>query len=657
MIITLRRSLKSKVFKVIFWIIILGTSGALSFFEFFRLRFFGKASSKDWIMQINKDKVSLPVFNRVVADQQERIRLIRAQYGQYADLYFRIMGMSLNPQDLAFNAIIRKSLLNQIVAQMPLRISAESAQTQLSNPVLISQELSDLIPFQLWDHSMGGVNPLLLNSYLQQIGVLPEEFNQELMAGVARNIVQRLVEHTVYVPTFELRQKFIQNFSNHKFTIAVISGDKILNEVKKEAISDERIKEYYDLKNSQEKRYYVPEKRSTKIIAFEPELYGISITNEDVEKYYQNNKAQFIEQPAQVQVRRILLKIDDASKEQEMKERAVQLHHELLKNPQEFSARAQAISHDTLSASKGGLLDYFSKGKYDKVFEKTAFLLKEPGTISAPIRTAQGYEILQLVDKKTQTFKPIAQVSNDIKTLLRNKKFTERFALDARALLNNPDVTAYDHFIKEKKGKESLQNDIVNAPSTLAKIVFRLKEQESTYYQEGNKGYLVTLTTINPTHLPDFNSIKNQVKEDYYKEEASKLLIKILNQIKEGTLSFSDAKKYGTIEKTGWLRNSPEYKEDAKEKAELQKKGVDLGQIFQIENKGGMVTYQNNNNGYAIRLEEVAPMDQVLFEEKKKTLRAELQGEKNSVATAGFVASLYRNAKINKNESLIRIKT
>ena len=82
-----------------------------------------------------------------------------------------------------------------------------------------------------------------------------------------------------------------------------------------------------------------------------------------------------------------------------------------------------------------------------------------------------------------------------------------------------------------------------------------------------------------------------------------------------------------------------------------------LAKAFQLENIGALTTYERNGNGYLIRLDEIAPFDQALFDEKKKTLSAELEQQKKAVTMAGFVASLYRNAKINKNESLIRIES
>ena len=55
-------------------------------------------------------------------------------------------------------------------------------------------------------------------------------------------------------------------------------------------------------------------------------------------------------------------------------------------------------------------------------------MLKEEDDISAVIRTKEGYEIVQRVGKKAQTFKPFAQVSKDIKDTFRKKSLHEQFA-------------------------------------------------------------------------------------------------------------------------------------------------------------------------------------------------------------------------------------
>ena len=652
MIIALRRSFKSKTFKVLFWITALAVSGALSVVEFARIYIFGKGGNK-WALKVNNQPITSHELQRSTADQEERIRIMRAQYGQYADLYFKMMGLKLDPQELAIDALIRKSLLNQLSNALSLHASDSQAQNALNNPMMISQELSELVPFSTWDFTTGGINPVALHMYLQNNGVSTTEFNQELKAAVTRNNVKQLIEHSVYIPEFEIKEKFSQNYLGHKFTIGNITNQEILNHVKKETVSDEKLKAYYDLKNSQEKRYYVPEKRSAKIVTFDPLTYGIELSDQEIEKYYNNNKAQFIEQPAQVQVRRILFANTDPAKEREVKQQAEALRQELQKNPEQFAAKAKELSQDTKTAPMGGLMPYFKKGEHDKVFEKTAFLLPEGG-ISLVIKTKGGYEILQQVSKKTQTFKPLASVNKDIKNNLVQKKFNERFSSDVRSILNQQNSEeALKKFIQEKHGKETIAKDLVSDNSIQAKTVFRLKEHETSYYQEPQKGVLATVTQIKKSYAPAIEEIKNSVKEDYYKEQASKALASRLEEIKKNPSLFETHKNSMKVEKTDWMGHSNDRTEGKEEKSKLQKLGIDLDSIFQIENKGGIKTQEHNGNGYIIRLDEIEPFNKSLYTEKKESLYAQLQQQRKPLMLAGFVASLYRNATINKNDSLI----
>ncbi len=643
MITLIRKSFKTRAYKIFLWITLLSVAGVVSLVEMIK-NIFGGRTTSGWVLTINKTTIGMPEYVRAVADQQERIRIMRAQYGQYADLYFQMMGLSLDPARLAVDSLIRKSLLNQVAHQMPLHVASDLAQSQLNNPMLISQELSDVVPFSTWDHSLGGINRNLLHGYLRQVGISSTEFAQLLADGVKRNDVRLLVEHAAYTPEFQTKQQFSNLYLGHKFSIVTINNQDVLTHVKKETISDEKLKAYYDLKNAQEKRYHAPEKRSAKVVTFDPNSYGITISNDEIDKYYQNNKAQFIEQPAQVQVRRILFK-EDASL-------AHKVHQELLKNPEQFAAKAKEFSKDSKTAAQGGLMPAFSKGTHDATFEKTAFLLKDDGATSAVIHTKDGYEILQRVSKKMQTFKPLSTVTKDIKDIITKRKFVERFASDMRTLIHQNSKDAVQAFIKEKNGKESVVSDLLANPAVLNKTVFSLKNGDSGYFQENGHGTLVTVTQVKPATVPALENIKERVKEDYYKDEAAKL-------IKERLASMSKSGDFGLAkaEKTGWLRHSKDFNGDKQELQNLQSKGIDLNAIFQLENKGAIATFERNGNGYAVRLDEVAAFEPAAYQEKRPTIAAELEQQKKSLATAGFVASLYRNAKINKNESQIRTES
>ncbi|CAN5182726.1 peptidylprolyl isomerase [soil metagenome] len=615
------------------------------------------------MLQVNDSKFFAPDFVRAVADQEERIKMLRAQYGQYADLYLQMMGMPTDPKLLAINSLTRKALLNGVAIQMPLFVTDELAQARLKDPMFIYQELSDYAPFFTWDHSLGSINPLALTEYHRRVGITTADFTAEVIKAAQREELKKLVEHSVYVPEFELKEQFAQTFLGRKFSVATISNEQIVNRVKKEAVTNEQLQSYYKSASSQGKRYYVPEKRFVKIYSFGPTGYGINVSNDEIERYYQNNKAQYVEKPAQVQVRRILLSLPIGSQETDVYKKAEKIRAEAVANPEKFTALAKEHSGDSKTANQGGLVPFFSKGTHDRSFEKASFTLAKEGDVSAVIKTNEGYEIVQLVGKKPQSFKPMAQVSADIKESLALKKFNEQFATDVRSALSKADPkAAIAQLAKDKNGIDEGFKDVNADDSVLSKTAFRLRKNDSSYYLDKNqiakyadktRGYVATLVDIKESFLPALEIQKAQVTQDYYADKAAKELTSIASGVvKQGLTPALKAEI--KFEKTGMIRHSADYKGDETEKQALTKKGYDLGKMFQIENIGGLAAYQNNGNAYIIRLDELAPFDAKLYEQKKSELQKSLIQQKKSLTMAGFVASLYRNAKINKNESLIR---
>lgn len=53
------------------------------------------------------------------------------------------------------------------------------------------------------------------------------------------------------------------------------------------------------------------------------------------------------------------------------------------------------FSNDNLSFRNGGELPEFGVGRYDPMFESTAFALESDGAISNPVRTAFGFHIIK----------------------------------------------------------------------------------------------------------------------------------------------------------------------------------------------------------------------------------------------------------------------
>ena len=115
------------------------------------------------------------------------------QYGEYAEMYFQIMGLKANPKDLAIETIIRKTLLNQASARLPFKVSRQMIDEKFTDIMFLYHELSDLVPLFSWDQTLGAINTVILSNYLHQMGLTIDDLHAHIAKAVKRQALTRLV--------------------------------------------------------------------------------------------------------------------------------------------------------------------------------------------------------------------------------------------------------------------------------------------------------------------------------------------------------------------------------------------------------------------------------------------------------------------------------
>jgi len=642
MISTLRKNFKTRFYKAVLWITILATGGVFSAFELVRL-FFG-SETKKWVVTVNGKAIDYGVFTRKVVDEQERMRALRAQYGAYADLLMQLMHASSDPKVAAIDSAIRESLLNQAAGSLSLSISPEYSADKLRDMMFLQKELSDVVPLFVLE-APGVINLRSLRVYLQRSGISTEQFDELVEQAIKRHLLAELVSSADYIPSFEVERLFRKDHVAKKYSYMHITLDQMRAEVKKEGATDAQLKAFYDRQNAS-RHYAIPEKRSAKLWTFDAKEFGIAIPEQDIEEYYQKNKArQFVQTPAQVQVRRILLRVEDPSQAGVVREKADKLRTELMKSPALFAQKAKEVSEDKETASQGGQLPYFSKGAREEAFERAAFVLKADLDISPVVSTSQGFELLQRTGRKNVVYKPLSAVKGEIQNTLLKERFGREFSMQARQAISkgNAGIVA---LVQSKHAKEKEVKDIINNNTLLARTLFKLKEGETTYYQEGTEGVIITAGAGKPSELPSLEAVRDQVKNDYYTEKAHKALDAALQKwtqkAKEGALSGPG------VVSAGWLK-----KGDTSQISVLEKQGVPVQKLLQLETTGSVSSAEVKGGGYVMRVDEIGAFDKALFEQEKSKIRAEASKERSNLIMAGFVASLWRSATIEKNDTLL----
>ncbi len=103
-----------------------------------------------------------------------------------------------------------------------------------------------------------------------------------------------------------------------------------------------------------------------------------------------------------VKVAHIMIAIPrDASEERAKQAKdTIDIVYEKVLSGEDFGELAKQYSIDKNSAVNGGELPWFGKGRMVPEFERASFTLEKKGDVSKPVKTAFGWHIIKLIDKK-----------------------------------------------------------------------------------------------------------------------------------------------------------------------------------------------------------------------------------------------------------------
>jgi foldase protein PrsA len=183
------------------------------------------------------------------------------------------------------------------------------------------------------------------------------------------------------------------------------SKNKFVDQLKKQGLTEEQVEENLRMRILQ--REIVDE--VTK---------DAKVTDEDVETFYEKNKAQFT-QPASRLVRHILIACKKPAECRRDKAMADDLYGQV-RGGANFASLAKRFSDDP-SKSQGGRYQAV-KGQSVPEFERVAFDL-DKGEISRPVKTQHGWHIIQATGNVTpEKITPLSTVEETVKNQLAQEK-------------------------------------------------------------------------------------------------------------------------------------------------------------------------------------------------------------------------------------------
>lgn len=205
----------------------------------------------------------------------------------------------------------------------------------------------------------------------------------------------------------------------------------------------------------------------------------INVSKKEVEEFFEQYKDSIPKVAPKISLYHIVKNVK-VNKDLKIKayEKALKIRDSIL-NGGDFAKFATTYSADPGSASEGGNLGWFEKGKLFPEFEKAANNLQK-GEISLPIETPFGFHIIQTIDKKKDALNTkhilfkvdlsdddTKEVINELKSLKNRFISGEKFEDLAKDNSDDKDTKGFGGFL----GKLQLEE----MPPNLKNVILELK--------------------------------------------------------------------------------------------------------------------------------------------------------------------------------------
>jgi peptidyl-prolyl cis-trans isomerase C len=127
----------------------------------------------------------------------------------------------------------------------------------------------------------------------------------------------------------------------------------------------------------------------------------------------------------EIRARHILFRVVNASDEKALKEAYEKAKAAMARlDKEDFAAVAMELTDDPSGKANGGDLGYFTQEQMVPEFAQVAFQM-EPGKIAGPVRTAFGWHIIKVEDKRNKPVPAYEQVKPQIEMFLARKAQTD----------------------------------------------------------------------------------------------------------------------------------------------------------------------------------------------------------------------------------------
>lgn len=171
---------------------------------------------------------------------------------------------------------------------------------------------------------------------------------------------------------------------------------------------------------------------------------SFKVSDAEIEKYYNDHQEKYVT-PDRIKARHILVDKEDQARS---------LLKQIRKGA-DFELLAKQNSKCP-SASKGGDLGWFGKGKMDPSFENAAFALKN-GEVGDVVKSSFGYHVIRLDDRRENKTRTLDQVKKSIERIVQREKMEKEVNALKENIRKQASVSVNEEYFKKFEGRAQTQ--------------------------------------------------------------------------------------------------------------------------------------------------------------------------------------------------------
>ena len=464
------------------------------------------------------------------------------------------LASNTSPDEVALTVGETKILQSELDRAMSNQAAGKQDQEETKKRVIEQYVLRELVkqemPVQQSEiEQYIASKPDQLSAYrLYQKSGLSNEFEKDIQVQLSYQGIEQLLHHLPIVTDLEIEETYHRENTKAKLKFIRFRHYEYNSLAK---VTDEEAKSHFELNKE---KYKKSDQINLKYVQIKPEDF---VADEQIKAYYEKTKDQYSE-VTEVTARHILKKVAEGSSLDEkgkIRQQAAELL-EMIKTEVEagksFAELAQVHSEGP-SASNGGSLGSFGRGKMVKPFETACFDELDIGEISGLVETSFGFHIIKLEDKKVnmQTFDEVKQ---EIKTLLIKTDASHVSQKLADNLLMDVELDDYETAMgQEAYSSRNLtiqetglfEQDASSIPNIGSRYTYEdliekafdmevnINEMIEVKRSNGEvESYFVALVLEKKAAaIPEFEDVKAEVKNDLQEEKAKELAMEDANKL------------------------------------------------------------------------------------------------------------------------------